>query len=462
MVWFWPVIGGGRDNCLPLVTAIRILIAAALSATMSCFFSCFRVASRDDSPTSDGSHYPSISSHEAAVPCNWSQFSSLFTFDEKENQHGVEAREKVKHDKVIPAHDLDITELKDQAKFLKACGALLDIPFDIKIFSKDCGDSSSSDVPFDNHNLVLQPHQPVTPSKIHDEFAEGSVSATALTPISSCRNDGEKSIEINANQSDGYINPLVSPATLPSSTRINKSVRFEVDSYPSVSAKAFSSKFGRLKSHFSPFPTPLKLTDDMQTPGTIFPARANSMANGKVSNVRYQYVVSTRNLADEESQMKELVDNGSTSNENSTSMEINLNSGIDREITTSKKELKLETSQPSWQKPPFNQEDNNDLHSGGIVRLSGTPGDGSPILGMVSSAHWYDNDTSNVSPEWQGINGIPNTTTKYNEDQKITWHSTPFEERLEKALYDETLVLRRKQLSGGGGQPISLSENEGS
>ncbi|CAH9112847.1 unnamed protein product [Cuscuta epithymum] len=420
MVWFWPVIGGGRDNCLPLVTAIRILIAAALSATMSCFFSCFRVASRDDSPTSDGSHYPSISSHEAAVPCNWSQFSSLFTFDEKENQHGVEAREKVKHDKVIPAHDLDITELKDQ------------------------------------------PHQPVTPSKIHDEFAEGSVSATALTPISSCRNDGEKSIEINANQSDGYINPLVSPATLPSSTRINKSVRFEVDSYPSVSAKAFSSKFGRLKSHFSPFPTPLKLTDDMQTPGTIFPARANSMANGKVSNVRYQYVVSTRNLADEESQMKELVDNGSTSNENSTSMEINLNSGIDREITTSKKELKLETSQPSWQKPPFNQEDNNDLHSGGIVRLSGTPGDGSPILGMVSSAHWYDNDTSNVSPEWQGINGIPNTTTKYNEDQKITWHSTPFEERLEKALYDETLVLRRKQLSGGGGQPISLSENEGS
>ncbi|CAH9142773.1 unnamed protein product [Cuscuta epithymum] len=420
MVWFWPVIGGGRDNCLPLVTAIRILIAAALSATMSCFFSCFRVASRDDSPTPDGSHYPSISSHATAVPCNWSQFSSLFIFDEKENQHGVEAREKVKHDKVIPAHDLDITELKDQ------------------------------------------PHQPVTPSKIHDEFAEGSVSATALTPISSCRNDGEKSIEINANQSDGYINPLVSPATLPSSTRINKSVRFEVDSYPSVSAKAFSSKFGRLKSHFSPFPTPLKLTDDMQTPGTIFPARANSMANGKVSNVRYQYVVSTRNLADKESQMKELVDNGSTSNENSTSMEINLNSGIDREITTSKKELKLETSQPSWQKPPFNQEDNNDLHSGGIVRLSGTPGDGSPILGMVSSAHWYDNDTSNVSPEWQGINGIPNTTTKYNEDQKITWHSTPFEERLEKALYDETLVLRRKQLSGGGGQPISLSENEGS
>ncbi|CAH9142775.1 unnamed protein product [Cuscuta epithymum] len=419
MVWFWPVIGGGRDNCLPLVTAIRILIAAALSATMSCFFSCFRVASRDDSPTPDGSHYPSISSHATAVPCNWSQFSSLFIFDEKENQHGVEAREKVKHDKVIPAHDLDITELKDQ------------------------------------------PHQPVTPSKIHDEFAEGSVSATALTPIS-CRNDGEKSIEINANQSDGYINPLVSPATLPSSTRINKSVRFEVDSYPSVSAKAFSSKFGRLKSHFSPFPTPLKLTDDMQTPGTIFPARANSMANGKVSNVRYQYVVSTRNLADKESQMKELVDNGSTSNENSTSMEINLNSGIDREITTSKKELKLETSQPSWQKPPFNQEDNNDLHSGGIVRLSGTPGDGSPILGMVSSAHWYDNDTSNVSPEWQGINGIPNTTTKYNEDQKITWHSTPFEERLEKALYDETLVLRRKQLSGGGGQPISLSENEGS
>ncbi|CAH9104631.1 unnamed protein product [Cuscuta europaea] len=418
MVWFWPVTGG-RDNCLPLLTAIRILIAAALSATMNCFFSCFRIARGDDSPTSDRSHYQSVSNHEAAVPCNWSQFSSLFTFDEKENQHGVEAMEKVKHDKVIPAHDLDITELKDQ------------------------------------------PHQPVTPSKIHDEFAEGSVSATALTPISSCMNDGEKSIEINANQTDGNINPLVSPATLPSSARINKSVRFEADSYPSFTEKTFSSKFGRLKSHFSPFPTPLKLTDDMQTPGTIFPAQAKGVANGKVSNVRYQYVVSTINLADKESQMKELVDNGSTSIQGSTSMEKTLNSGIDREITTSKKELKLETSQPSWWKPPFNQEDNNHLHSGGIVGVSGTPGDGRPILGMVS-AHWYDNDASNVSPEWRGRNGIPNTTTKYNEDQKITWHSTPFEERLEKALYDETLVLRRKQLSGGG-QPISfLSENEGS
>ncbi|CAH9104633.1 unnamed protein product [Cuscuta europaea] len=460
MVWFWPVTGG-RDNCLPLLTAIRILIAAALSATMNCFFSCFRIARGDDSPTSDRSHYQSVSNHEAAVPCNWSQFSSLFTFDEKENQHGVEAMEKVKHDKVIPAHDLDITELKDQAKFFKACGALQDIPFEIKIFSKECDDSSSSDAPFGNHNLVLQPHQPVTPSKIHDEFAEGSVSATALTPISSCMNDGEKSIEINANQTDGNINPLVSPATLPSSARINKSVRFEADSYPSFTEKTFSSKFGRLKSHFSPFPTPLKLTDDMQTPGTIFPAQAKGVANGKVSNVRYQYVVSTINLADKESQMKELVDNGSTSIQGSTSMEKTLNSGIDREITTSKKELKLETSQPSWWKPPFNQEDNNHLHSGGIVGVSGTPGDGRPILGMVS-AHWYDNDASNVSPEWRGRNGIPNTTTKYNEDQKITWHSTPFEERLEKALYDETLVLRRKQLSGGG-QPISfLSENEGS
>ncbi|XP_020256242.1 uncharacterized protein LOC109833106 [Asparagus officinalis] len=43
---------------------------------------------------------------------------------------------------------------------------------------------------------------------------------------------------------------------------------------------------------------------------------------------------------------------------------------------------------------------------------------------------------------WNG-NGIPNTTTKYMEDKKVSWHATPFEERLEKALSDDKLYPQR-------------------
>ncbi|XP_071906592.1 protein JASON-like isoform X2 [Coffea arabica] len=52
-----------------------------------------------------------------------------------------------------------------------------------------------------------------------------------------------------------------------------------------------------------------------------------------------------------------------------------------------------------------------------------------------------------VSPKWWDGNGIPNTTHKYREDRKVCWHETPFEERLEKALFEETFIRQRRQTS---------------
>ncbi|KAJ6815160.1 uncharacterized protein M6B38_321415 [Iris pallida] len=43
---------------------------------------------------------------------------------------------------------------------------------------------------------------------------------------------------------------------------------------------------------------------------------------------------------------------------------------------------------------------------------------------------------------WNG-NGIPNTTSKYKEDSKVSFHATPFEERLEKALSGDKLIPQR-------------------
>nr|VDC79776.1 unnamed protein product [Brassica rapa] len=59
-----------------------------------------------------------------------------------------------------------------------------------------------------------------------------------------------------------------------------------------------------------------------------------------------------------------------------------------------------------------------------------------PIIGMVA-AHWNEKEQSQISPKWWDGNGIPNSTNKYKEDQKVSWHATPFEERLEKALSEE-------------------------
>ncbi|KAL6340331.1 hypothetical protein AAG906_040768 [Vitis piasezkii] len=58
--------------------------------------------------------------------------------------------------------------------------------------------------------------------------------------------------------------------------------------------------------------------------------------------------------------------------------------------------------------------------------------DDMPILGTVGT-YWShtgpakDNDSASYK-------GIPNTTSKYREDKRVNWHSTPFEARLEKAL----------------------------
>ena len=84
----------------------------------------------------------------------------------------------------------------------------------------------------------------------------------------------------------------------------NKSVRFEceVDAilFPSGSSsseiaasqnpKQPKSADCYSRSKPSPNPTPLKLTDEMQTPGTVFPTYQENMTNKKNPRIRSQYV----------------------------------------------------------------------------------------------------------------------------------------------------------------------------
>ncbi|XVF32344.1 hypothetical protein REPUB_Repub17cG0073800 [Reevesia pubescens] len=56
-----------------------------------------------------------------------------------------------------------------------------------------------------------------------------------------------------------------------------------------------------------------------------------------------------------------------------------------------------------------------------------------PIIGTVGT-YWNHVSTIKDSGSATSFKGIPNTTSKYREDKKVNWYSTPFETRLDKAL----------------------------
>ncbi|KAH7429080.1 hypothetical protein KP509_09G029400 [Ceratopteris richardii] len=68
-----------------------------------------------------------------------------------------------------------------------------------------------------------------------------------------------------------------------------------------------------------------------------------------------------------------------------------------------------------------------------------------PILGTVA-AHW--NHSSSLNKKWWDGKGIPNSTNKYKEDQKVSWHATPFEVRLERALANQGRIFQKKLFTG--------------
>ncbi|XP_039013776.1 nucleoprotein TPR-like [Hibiscus syriacus] len=59
-----------------------------------------------------------------------------------------------------------------------------------------------------------------------------------------------------------------------------------------------------------------------------------------------------------------------------------------------------------------------------------------PIIGTVGTYwnHESTTTTTTIKDSAASFKGIPNSTSKYREDKKVNWHSTPFEKRLERAL----------------------------
>ncbi|XP_030519372.1 protein JASON isoform X2 [Rhodamnia argentea] len=467
---------------------------------MGCFFTCFRVKEDDDRaqlPRSIRYQKPP----EAVVSRN--PLQALFLSDGNEDSPCKDG------ESLVYGSPLISKELRDEGKFLKACGTLQETPNEIRkasnwpmASSTEGRDSENSKfhswLPVSsierlqlelNKELELSP----TPLRLSDKYGEGSNSAehTASSCMLDNQNTGTSSISSSegsrafrvqtTSEAHKRQNDSIATALSPSNSALNaqcrnKSVRFECDvdgswsrdstsEMASQSVEESESPGIQNTSNAGPHPTPMKLTEEMQTPGTVFPAYMETLLPQN-ARIRSEYVHSVLNPVQSTSQWKSLMDGEcncnllldelkDTSEQPGSTRE---KSEMHIEETSARKESKVETSLSSWLKPPQNKWDDDDHKFRAVAskksQFCSTPGD-RPIIGLVA-AHWNENETQTL-PKWWDGNGIPNSTNKYKEDQKVSWHATPFEERLEKALSEESSISQRNQPQG---LPITFERDE--
>ncbi|XP_074285151.1 protein JASON-like [Silene latifolia] len=359
---------------------------------MGCFFDCFRVRNDPNRPrprsVPDSSPPPPLNATEHVA--EKIHLSSLFTAEEKK-ECVVTDQENL----VPPVARSGVDEsLLEEVRLLKACGTLPQTPVEIRKAVKFSDQVEKSEMKRRPNALESAPD---TPAAIPAEELEIFESANSKSPETPEENSEISHVQV-----------------------------------PSSVMKA------------SPYATPRKITDDMQTPGTVYATSMKSLTQGN-GRIRSQYVYTTLNPIDGLSQLEDLKETSETTSPETTSPVV----GSSQKLVNN--ESLGDATLSSWLKP--NQEENIRKPNGRNI-----PGE-RPIIGLVA-AHWNEQEkTPHVPPKWFDGNGIPNSTTKYKEDQKVRWHATPFEERLEKALSEETCVPQRKSISGAA--PIIFEELEG-
>ncbi|KAG8364514.1 hypothetical protein BUALT_Bualt18G0005100 [Buddleja alternifolia] len=419
----------------------------AVAAFMSCFCDCFRT---------NVSYSHLISTSDSMVTRNKDSPSSLDLSDDDSLQEGGEAGNPL-------FEELDI--LKDEAKFLKACGTLPQTPFEIRKASRKWADTSAQreeekswtfkswipNASLEKLKLDKQPDESPPPVKLCEEWVTWTGFSTD-SPSSGMA--GEHNIR---RDSTGSIQNVVTPTVFATSVHCkNKSVRFDCESdTPTISSKGSSSGSSSQDSERSassgsftlskpsPYPTPLKLTDEMQTPGTVFPSYMKNMADGTTARIRSQYVYAGLNPVDYPSKWKVLKDENSSSNHLIESIKLNDEATFTSTPISDKaikdllvgQDMKNEASLSSWLEPQSANQD-------GYNELSVSISDENAGCGRISG----DRPISESS------------TYMYKEDQKIGSHATPFEERLEEELSEDSLGSLRKLV--GGTRVVDFNEAE--
>ncbi|CAK8565472.1 unnamed protein product [Lathyrus sativus] len=445
-----------------LVFIFSFVFRSIFRTIMGCLFTCFRV--RDNKR-----NLPKTSDTAVAVPSRHNKanddvvsrnrLSTLFLSDGGEDI--VHRNGKVFDE----GSQGDNMELKDEAKFLKACGTIVSTPDEIRktsgklkvspSCSNDSGppkfrswllDTSAQNVPID-----AQPLNPPTPNKQCEE-SEKRTDYSDLTP-SSCISTAHNTQCDYQDSTEGSGRGSCHPTD---GTEVNKgrnkSVRFECETDISSCESVAYGGWHRKKTE-SPSPTPTKLSEGMQTPGIVYPANLKDFSNDKL--VKSQFVYPNSSVGEDAFKNKILEEEDYASVQDSRKQSESIEQSHNTTSTPRKNESPVEESLSSWLKPAsvILEERRKKME---MAQIRKTPAD-RPIIGMVA-AHWHEEENSDAPPpKWWDGNGIPNLTNKYKEDQKVSWHATPFEERLEKALSEDPVISKRKDICG---KPIAFDENE--
>ncbi|KAL1823211.1 hypothetical protein ACET3Z_009989 [Daucus carota] len=457
-----------KTKLAEMLTSLCKFLASFYRSTMACLFNWLRIRVVRARPSSPPISQPNT---ESAVSKNRKRLKqSPVSQEGSDGSPGTEERCNLLDS---PIQDPDFEGLRDEAKFLKACGTILVTPADIhkpsimlnNLSPSGFSDSSEFDLLLPNTspqnlNLEMEPDHDCTPNKQCKDWV--TCSASSAHDPNSCIRNGQmiftSAEESDVDKVDTSVHVFTGETTSVHSR--NKSVRFNCPSGTSLSSLGSSSSGSynhsieksespddERTSKLSPNPTPLKLSDDMQTPGTVFPSYIGKIVVGKNPRIRTQYVQAVGNEIEDFSHLRGLRNHESNPDQQSAHL-IKPSEQANISTTDSEEEMKVEPSLSSCMKPlPSNQCANNQW----VVNFNSedtyfghNPGD-QPIFGTVA-AHWNEDNSSLRSlKSWDG-NGIPNSTTKYKEDQKVSWHATPFEERLEKALSEKHVISQRRNL----------------
>ncbi|CAD5179845.1 unnamed protein product [Musa acuminata subsp. malaccensis] len=448
---------------------------------MGCLFRCFRPEGsngrRRDRPVPRSR--PSTSKINQGSLVSKRQLESFFVNED----HGSLSKQVSKSSAKDNVHkDGSYGELKHETDFLKASGALLRTPEEIQKASRiETAQAPAKEGLSSNHVSKL-------PGASCKELLCDENYKVSRCPSQEQENAGISQSNTECFTFKGHQTPQCCEYSLPSVNQNFESVQNEYTVEPKLdghTADILPSQHEPCNQPFAsknlPFPTPVEVTDEMETSATVYPTNLGNTKYEKNTRIGTQYIFPILNPVENLSRQKLLNEDSSEPLQSYDSSDHKTNnipdagekiqqislvtdpeeaelSGTPRYTSPSRLETPRDktllrpeypdlvtTSLSQWLKPPIAKDEHNEIkeksHSGKSSY------EDRPILGMVA-AHWKEEEPGHKSPkEWDG-NGIPNSTNKYKEDQKVSWHATPFEERLEKALSDENSLPKRKFVPG--------------
>ncbi|GAB2223446.1 hypothetical protein Droror1_Dr00017587 [Drosera rotundifolia] len=471
--------------------------------TMECLLCCLHVRANKDDDDVDNQRRRSSPrvfldsarsiSRTVGVPVQKNQLSSLLLSDEEREPLVVKDWENPTCGAGWSGSLVFDWELKDEAKFLKACATIPATLAEIRNLSRKFKDSSPPDASAVPSDVYLG-----LPSTSTCVLLNGDTELDISPDLTEEHEEGRPEFEKESSPESCVINEEIQASDISISISSLKTLdvgcvetetNLQVDRTPNTAAFALSSALSVRKSHkqksvrfqrepvlpktspgqnveklelagnqsvrkLSPCPTPLKITDDMQTPGTVFANSMGRLAYRNTGRIRTQYVYTILDPSQKVPHINLLNQDGidlplaSITEMDTASLKENLtpNSEIEAGELSGNIDLNSGFSLDSKLKSPSCFHGCKDYRGAAYLGngISRSNHGDRPALVMVDTNSEQGEELPDVSVKGDGVDAILDSTTKYKLDLKLSWHGIPFEERLETAMSEETDIIYQR------------------